>query len=126
MNEFCHKGNVSDQDFLIHVLNNLPKKYDVILNELENHLTTTRDDSLTINSIHKKLITGTRKLKVKKKKRSKKKKHWVYIMNNTNSNVRNVARMATNLATEDALKIKMKKKKIIRKQKDMKVKIEKN
>ena len=38
MNEFKQKGNVSDEDFMIHVLNNLPKEYDVILNGLENYL----------------------------------------------------------------------------------------
>ena len=46
-------------------------------------------------------------------------------INNTNSSAGNEASMATNLTTEGALKRKMKKKKkIIRKQNDMKVKIE--
>ena len=49
MNEFGQKRNVSDEDFMIHILNNLPKEDDVILDGLENHLTTPGDDALTIN-----------------------------------------------------------------------------
>ena len=29
INEFCQQGNVSDENFMIHVLNNLPEEYDV-------------------------------------------------------------------------------------------------
>ena len=43
----------TDGDFMINVLNNLHKEYDVILNDLENHLTASRDDVLTIEVIHK-------------------------------------------------------------------------
>ena len=123
MNEFGQKGNVSDEDFMIQVLNNLPKEYDVILDGLENHLVATRDDALTINSIHKKSNHRYKKIKNKKEEKIEK-KHWMHIVNNTNSSAGNVASMATNLVTEGALKIKMKQKKIIRKQKDMKIKIE--
>ena len=59
---------------------------------------------------------GTRKLKVKKKKKPKKKKHWVHTINNTNSINGNVESTATILVIGDALKIKMKKKKMIRQQ----------
>ena len=55
MNKFSQKVNVSDEDFMIHVLNNWPKKYDVILDGLENCLTATGIDVLTIDSICKKL-----------------------------------------------------------------------
>ena len=54
MNVFGHKSIVSDEDFMIHVLNNLLKEYDIILNRLKNHLTATGDDALTIYSICKK------------------------------------------------------------------------
>ena len=53
MNEFCQKGNVSDEDFMIHILNNLSEEYDVVLNGLENRQTATGDDALTIDSICK-------------------------------------------------------------------------
>ena len=36
-----------------HNLNNFPKKYHVDLNGLENHLTSSGDDVLTIELIHK-------------------------------------------------------------------------
>ena len=55
MNEFSNKGNVSDEDCMIHVINNLPKDHGIILGGLENFLTATMDDALTINSIRKKL-----------------------------------------------------------------------
>ena len=57
---------------MIHVLNNLPKKYDVILNRLENCLTVTGDDTLTIDLFREKLSDRYKKLKVKKKKKLKK------------------------------------------------------
>ena len=37
-NEFKLKGNTNGEDFMIHVLNNLHKEYDVILDGIENHL----------------------------------------------------------------------------------------
>ena len=91
MNEFGLKGNVSDEDFMIQVLNNLPKEYDVILNGLENHLTATKDNALNIDSICEKLNYRNEKIKNKK---------------------------------EEKIEIKTTKKKTIRKQKDMKIKIE--
>ena len=38
MTKFGQKGNVSDKDFMIHVLDNLPEEYDMILDGLENGL----------------------------------------------------------------------------------------
>ena len=35
VNEFGLKGSMNDKDFMIHVLYNFPKEYDVILNGLE-------------------------------------------------------------------------------------------
>ena len=55
MTKFGQKGNVSDEDFMIHVLNNLPEEYNVILDGLENCLTATRENALTIDLIHEKL-----------------------------------------------------------------------
>ena len=36
-------------NFMINVLNDLPKDYNVILDGLENHVMVTEDDVLTIN-----------------------------------------------------------------------------
>ena len=38
MNGFGLKGSATDQDFMMHVQNNLPKEYDIILDGLENCL----------------------------------------------------------------------------------------
>ena len=59
LNEFELKGSISDgdfmmnklsssNDFMIDVLNNLPEKYGVILDGLENHLTSRGNDASTI------------------------------------------------------------------------------
>ena len=55
MNKFELKGNISSEDFMIHVLNNLPKEYDVILDGLENCCTLNDDDAMTIDVIQEKL-----------------------------------------------------------------------
>ena len=60
---------------MIHVLNNLPKEYDVILDGLGNCLMTTGENALTIDLIHEKLNHRYKNSKVKKKKRMKEKKH---------------------------------------------------
>ena len=55
MNQFGQKDSVSDENFMIHILNNLPEEYNAILDGLENCLVATGNDALTIDSIHKKL-----------------------------------------------------------------------
>ena len=75
MTKFKQKGNVSDEDFMIHILYNLPQEYNVILDGLENHLTATGENALTIDSICKKLNYRYEKIKSKKEEKMKKKKH---------------------------------------------------
>ena len=65
MNEFGQKGYITDEDFMINVLNNL------ILHGLENNITVTGDNALTINIIHKKIIHWYEKYKSKKEKKRK-------------------------------------------------------
>ena len=48
MNEFGLKGSIADKEFMIHILNNLPKDYDVILNELESDFMATGTNVLSI------------------------------------------------------------------------------
>ena len=55
INKFGLKGKITDEDFMIHVLNNFPKKNNVILNGFMNHLTSSGDDTLTIKVICRKL-----------------------------------------------------------------------
>ena len=52
MNEFGLKRSISD-NFMIHVLNNVSKECDVILDELENHFTLSGDDASMIAAIRK-------------------------------------------------------------------------
>ena len=40
---------------MIHISNNFPKDYDLIMDGIENHLMVTGDDALTIDVIIKKL-----------------------------------------------------------------------
>ena len=54
MNKFGLKGSIPDKDFMILILNNLHREYDVILDGLENCLTASGDDVLTIGVICKK------------------------------------------------------------------------
>ena len=53
-NNFGLKDSITDEDFMIHVLNNLPEEYDVILEGLEKCLAFSGDDELTIKVIREK------------------------------------------------------------------------
>ena len=46
---------ISDQDVLLHTLNNLQKDYDVVLNGLESQLDETGDKALTLEMVRDKL-----------------------------------------------------------------------
>ena len=69
MNKFSLKGSIIDQDFIIHILNNLPKDYVVILDGLKHHLTVTGDNALTIDEIPKKMNHWYEKIKDKKRRK---------------------------------------------------------
>ena len=73
MNEFGLKGSISDEDFMIHVPNNLPKEYDVILDGLENCIMASGHDALSMWFV-KNWIANMKKSKAKKKKKVKKKR----------------------------------------------------
>ena len=55
---------ISDQDFLLHILNNLPKEYDVVLDGLESRLDETGDKALTLEIVCEKL--SQRYVRIKK------------------------------------------------------------
>ena len=57
---------------MIHVLNDLPKEYDVVLDGQENCLTANGNDALTIEVICKKLNYKYEKIKTKMKRKEKK------------------------------------------------------
>ena len=53
---------------MIHVLNNMPKEYDMILDGLENHFTLSSDDSLTVEVVWETFNDGYKKIKNKLQK----------------------------------------------------------
>ena len=55
MEEIGISGKLSDDNFMIHVLNNLPKKYDVVVDNLESKLCDKGNSKLTIEQIREKL-----------------------------------------------------------------------
>ena len=55
MNEFGLKGKIFDEDFLIHVLNNVPKEYNVIFDGLKNCPMASENNEPTITMIRKKI-----------------------------------------------------------------------
>ena len=74
MTKFGQKDNASDEDFMIHILNNLHEEYNVILDGLENCLTATGENALTIDSIQEKLNHRYEKIKTKKEEKHEKEK----------------------------------------------------
>ena len=74
INKFDQKGSVTDEDFRIHILKNLPREYNVILNGLENFLTATGDNALTIDVIHEKLNHWHKKIKNNQEEKVEKEK----------------------------------------------------
>ena len=78
MRNFGLKGNITDEDFMFHVLNNLPKEYDMILDRLENHLTSSRGDTWTIEVICKKLSYQYEKIKNKNEEKRQKNASGAY------------------------------------------------
>ena len=73
MSKFGIKSSITDKIFMIHVLNNLPKEYNMILDGLEHYLTLSWVDAWTIEDLCKNLNHLYEKLKVKMKKSEKKK-----------------------------------------------------
>ena len=101
MNEFGQKGSITEEDFMIPILNNLPEDNDVILDRLKNQFTMIRDNTLAISMIHKNLNHRYKKSKIKKKKKSKR----ACTINNISNSAESVVSMATNLGIRDVIKI---------------------
>ena len=74
MGEFGQKGSITDEGFMIPVLNNFPEKYDVILDGLGNCLMMSGDDALTIEIIRVKLNHWYEENKNKNEEKKKKKR----------------------------------------------------
>ena len=62
-------GRMSDMELMIHVLNNLPEKYDVVLDSLETHLLSTGEDKLTFEALQEKLNSRFERISSKERKK---------------------------------------------------------
>ncbi len=51
MNEIGLVGIMTDMEFMIHVLNNPPEEYDVVLDSLETRLVSTGEDKFSLESL---------------------------------------------------------------------------
>ena len=65
------KGNISNENLMIHVLDSLPKQYSAILDCLDNHCMSSGPDVFIIKMILEKLNHWHKKLKTKIKKKLK-------------------------------------------------------
>ena len=72
MTKFRMKGIIIEKDWMIHVLNYLPKECDVISDGLENHLTSTGPDALTTELLCNKLNHWHEKIKNKNEDKKEK------------------------------------------------------
>ena len=93
---------------MIHILNNSPKEYDIILNELKNCFMVSREGVLTMDIISEKLNHWYKKIKNKKKKKVKKKRPKELIINNTSKVAISVVSMDTNLIIVNVQRIRKK------------------
>ena len=67
---FRLKGRMSEEDSMIHVLNNLSEEYDVLPNGLKNHFMVSGNDALTMDMICEKLNYWYKKINSKKEEKS--------------------------------------------------------
>ena len=51
MSKLGVKGNISNSDLMIQIVNNFPKEHNLILDDLKNHLMSDVPDALTIKVI---------------------------------------------------------------------------
>ena len=67
MDKFILDGSINDKDFLIHILNNLPKEYNVFFGCAGESCHKSGNDALTIEVIREKSL----RINVRKRKRKK-------------------------------------------------------
>ena len=72
MNKFSLRGSITDKDFMIHVLDDFPREYDVILDGLETGLMASGDHVITIEFFCKKMNHQYEKMKNKNEEKREK------------------------------------------------------
>ncbi len=58
---------LSDREYMIHELNNLPEEYDVDLDSFENCIASTREDGLTLEALREKLNSRFERIMTKER-----------------------------------------------------------
>ena len=95
MDEIGLVGRMSDMKFMIHVLNSLPEEYDVVLDSLETHLVSTKEDTLMCEALQDK-FQGLKEFSLKKERRNSMRKHWLQdSMCSSRDHTTSVVNMAT-------------------------------
>ena len=77
MDEIRLTSQISDDDFKLHIMCNLPEEYEAVLTYLENRLMAESGEKVTGELMHQKLNACFKTCKVKKKKLTSKKKPWL-------------------------------------------------
>ena len=92
MDSISLSSKMSDQDYMIHILNNLPESYDVILDGMESRLMLPDSDpnKLTIENIRDKLNSQFERIAKNESAAEKTSKHWQLIASNTRVDAANV------------------------------------
>ena len=117
--------NVSDKYFVIHILNTLPEEYGIILNGLENHFIVTGDNALTTDLKHEKLNHRYEKMKSKKEEKTENEKALGLYSKQYKQQCKKCGKYGNKPGGKRYPENKNEKVKIIRKQKDMNIKIKK-
>ena len=58
---------MSDDDYMLHVMGNLPKEYEAVLIDLENRLMAESSKKLTIELMHQKLNAHSKDCNIKRR-----------------------------------------------------------
>ena len=74
MDKFILDGSINDKDFLIHILNNLPKEYNVFFGCAGESCHKSGNDALTIEVIREKLNHRYKRIKNKNETKREKEK----------------------------------------------------
>ena len=67
---------MSDMEFIIHMLNNLPEEYNVVLDRLDSHLVSINEDKLTLEALWEELNSRFEQISSKEREKECHKKAW--------------------------------------------------
>ena len=91
---------ITEEGFMINVLNDLPEAYDIVSNGFENRLTSSGPSALTIEIICKNLSHQFKKIKNKNEKKKQKKRQCWPMVSSVRDGTVIVASMNINMLTK--------------------------